>query len=98
MVLPGTFIVSMVQGTNQRVCCPSPSENLSKSGDACTNSALAAVVEAFSDKERFKSFGNVANLGFKFISSAIQSTLQHYLVKKSKPLGGQKLTRNEEVL
>ena len=84
MVLPGTSKVSMVQGTNNRGGCPSPSENLSKSCDACTNSALAAIVQAVSDKNSSNSFGNVAKPGFKMISSPIQSVLQRYLVKKSK--------------
>ena len=84
MVLPGPCNVSMVQGTNQRGCCPSPSENLSKSRDACTNSAPAAIVQAFSDQYSSNSFGNGAKLGFKMISSTIQSTVQRYLVKKSK--------------
>ena len=83
-VLPGTCNVSMVQGTNKRGGCPSPSENLSKSRDACTNSALAAIVQAVSDQDCSTAFGNVAKPGFKMISSAIQSTLQRYLVKNSK--------------
>ena len=83
MVLPGPCNVSMVQGTNQRGGCPSSSENLSKSRDACSNSALAAMVQAFSDQHSSSSFGNGAKLGFKMISSTIQSTLQRYLVEKS---------------